>query len=211
MRYFAMVLMMGGMLAGCGSASSSNSTSGPGAATSGSTTVSTVSPTTASGQDATTSITASTRTSTPPKRRQPPKPHPPKHECVGTGGYKGLYSTVSAFRSDHSMTAPSAPIDGIDWNTITSTEHGCVTGYSVDEFASPPLGAADIMFLTDGINLPDDKTDVLDKDNCTVYSSAILTRASGFKFAVVTATAQDGHGAPAHAEIHLTNDGNCPS
>lgn len=109
------------------------------------------------------------------------------------------------------MAAPSVPTDGIDWNTILSTEHGCGTAYSVDEFASPPLGAADIMFLTDGIYLPEDKNDVLDKHNCTVYASATLTKASGYRYAVVTGSAQEGHGAPAHAEIHLSNDGTCPS
>jgi len=116
---------------------------------------------------------------------------------------------VSALKSDHTMAAPSVPTDGIDWNTILSTEHGCVTAYSVDELASPPLGASDIMLLTDGIYLPDDRSDVLDKHNCTVYASRTLTKASGHKYAVVTGTDQEGQ-TPAHAEIHLTNDSSCP-
>ena len=52
-------------------------------------------------------------------------------------------------------------LDGVAWFTILSTEHGCVTAYSVDEFTPPPLGSADIMFLTDGINLPDDNNAVV--------------------------------------------------
>jgi hypothetical protein len=50
---------------------------------------------------------------------------------------------------------------------------------------------------------------VVNKDNCTVYTSATFTTASGYQYAVATGTAGDSQ-TPAHAEIDLTNDGSCP-
>jgi hypothetical protein len=79
------------------------------------------------------------------------------------------------------MTQPATRIDGVAWFTILSIEHDCLTAYSVDEFTSPPHGAADIMSLTDGINLPDDNNAVVNKSNCTAHTSATLTQASGYK------------------------------
>jgi hypothetical protein len=164
-RYIATVLVVGSALTGCGS-SSSPSTGGTAAG--GSPTTASASPTVASGSTTTNSTTVTTNKTLPKAR---PKPHPPQHQCIAAGNYKGLYSTGSAFRSDHTMAAPSVPTDGIDWNTILSTEHGCVTAYAVDEFTSPPLGAADIMFLTDGIYLPDDRM------TCSTSTTARSTRA----------------------------------
>lgn len=115
---------------------------------------------------------------------------------------------MAAFKSDHDMVAPTQRMDGIAWYTILATEHGCVTGYSIDMYTTPPSGASDMVFLTDGIYLPEDIQRVVDEANCTVYTSPTLRKASGYKFAVATGTAQSG-GAPGHAEIDLTNDGSC--
>jgi hypothetical protein len=128
--------------------------------------------------------------------------------CITKRGYAGLYATVSAFNSDHNTTQPSQPTDGIAWFHVLSTTHGCVSAYSVDELSSPPQGASDIVFLTDGIYLPDDPQEVVEKGGCIVFSGPRLTRASGFKFAKAVGTAQSSD-IPAHAEIHLTNDGTC--
>lgn len=109
------------------------------------------------------------------------------------------------------MFAPTQRTDGIAWYTILSTEHGCVTAYSIDEYTTPPSSASDMVFLTGGIYLPGDASDanrVIDKSDCVVYQDTPLTKASGYKFAVATASAQ-GEGVPGHAEIHLTNDGAC--
>ena len=114
---------------------------------------------------------------------------------------------MSAFDSNNNTIQPSQPTDGIAWFHILSTTHGCVSAYSVDELTSPPQGASDILFLTDGIGLPED-TQSVEKGGCIVYSNPTLTRATGFKFAKAVGTAQSGDVA-AHAEIHLTNDGTC--
>jgi hypothetical protein len=79
------------------------------------------------------------------------------------------------------MTQPATRIDGVAWFTILSIEHACLTAYSVDEFTSPPHGAADIMLPTDGINLLDDNNAGVNKSHCTAYTSATLTQASGHK------------------------------
>jgi hypothetical protein len=128
--------------------------------------------------------------------------------CITKGGYAGLYATVAAFNADHNTTKPSEPTPGVPWYHILLTARGCVTAYSVDELTSPPQSASDIVFLTDGISLPDDHTQAVDKGNCVVFSSATLRRASGSKFAKAIGTAQSGQ-VPAHAEIHVTNDGTC--
>ena len=128
--------------------------------------------------------------------------------CITSAGYGGLYSTVSAFNSNNNTTQPSQPIPGVAVYSVLSTSHGCVSAYSVDELTRPPQGARDIAALTDGIALPIDHTIAAQSDGCLVFSSATMTRASGFKFANAEGTAQSGN-TPAHAEIHLTNSGSC--
>jgi hypothetical protein len=137
-RYVA-ALIVAGVLAGCGSSSTSSRAGSAASVTS-----------IASSTTTTTTPPATTTTSTPPRSSSP---------CVTSGGYArhrytGLYGTVSAFGSDKPTAAPSVRIDGVAWFTSLSTEHGCVTAYSVDEYTTPPLGTADIMMLTDGIYLP---------------------------------------------------------
>jgi hypothetical protein len=114
------------------------------------------------------------------------------------------------FKANNNMSPPgNPPLRGVDWRTILETKNGCVAAYPVDEAASPPLGAADIAFLTDGIYLPDDHTQPVERGGCIVFRSPTLTRATGFKYATTLATAQQGD-IPAHAEIHLTNSAQCP-
>ncbi len=107
------------------------------------------------------------------------------------------------------MSAPSQPTPGIAWYTVLATKHGCVTAYSVDELTQPPQSASDIVFLTDGIDLPNDHTQPIERGGCIVFSSPTLTKATGFKYAKSVGTGQSGD-SPAHAEIHLTNVGTCP-
>jgi hypothetical protein len=66
----------------------------------------------------------------------------------------------------------------------------------------------DITFLVQGINLPDDQRPLRGGGGCQVIASARLRSASGYRYAVVTGDGQQG-GAPAHAEIHLTDHGTC--
>ncbi len=101
------------------------------------------------------------------------------------------------------MTAPSQPVMGIAWYEVIDTIHGCVTGYAVREFARPPLGASDILFLVDGINLPDDKRQISSTSSCAVWKSEALKRATGYLYANGTAIAQSGTSAPAEARIAL--------
>ena len=177
-------------LAGCGSSSSSSTSSSPASSSS-------------SSAPAVSSNSTASVTTTAQKPDHAPSP------CLTTKGYAGLYSPVSAFNGDHDTTAPSQPTPGIAWYTVLSTDHGCVSAYSVDEVTQPPQGASDIVFLTDGIYLPDDHTQPVEQGGCIVFESRTLTKATRFKFAKAVGTAQEG-GTPAHAEIRLTNDGTCP-
>jgi hypothetical protein len=155
------------------------------------------------------SKTASTTTTTRSVNTQPAKPpSPPAPQCITGNGYAGLYSTVEAFNAGNLTTEPPQPQLGVAVFHVLSTTHGCVSAYSVEELTSPPQAARDIVFLTDGIALPDDHTQPVESGGCTVYSSPTLTKASGFKFARADGTAQIGN-TPAQAEIHLTNAGSC--
>jgi hypothetical protein len=151
---------------------------------------------------------SATTSSAPTTRTNPPAKKTNGSPCIRNGSYGGLYSPKSAFETNNNPTEPTVRTNGIAWYKVLSSEHGCVAGYSVDEIASPSLGASDIMFLVQGINLPDDRNDVQDKGGCSVLTSATLAKASGYKYAVVTGIAQQGQ-VPAHAEIHLANDRAC--
>ena len=176
-------------LAGCGSTSpTSPSSAAP-----------------SSGTETTEATTLGTGAASTGAQKQPSTPASP---CIVKAGYAGLYATVSAFEFDHNTAPPSQPTPGVPWYHVLSTTHGCVSAYSVDELTSPPQGARDIMFLTDGIDLPDDHTQPVEKSDCIVFSSPILRRATGFKFAEAVGTAQSG-ATPAHAEISLTNNRTC--
>jgi hypothetical protein len=107
------------------------------------------------------------------------------------------------------MNAPSTVILGDAWYTILSTQHGCVSGYSVNEIARPALGARDMLSLVDGINLPGFPPTLTNTNSCEVWASPVLARRSGFNYAVGTSTAQQSEGAPGHAEIHLSNSSKC--
>ncbi|MGA8925788.1 MAG: hypothetical protein WB462_06155 [Solirubrobacterales bacterium] len=115
---------------------------------------------------------------------------------------------MEAFNANNYTTEPPQPQLGVAIFHILSTTHGCVSAYSVDEVTSPPQSASEIVFLTDGIALPPDHTQVVESGGCIVYSSSTLTRARGFKFARAEGTAQSGS-TPAHAQISLTNSGSC--
>lgn len=67
-----------------------------------------------------------------------------------------------------------------------------------------------MVFLTEGVALPIDATVVYRNkaDSCEILSSPALARATGFKYAIGTSTAQTD-GAPGHAEMHLANNANC--
>jgi hypothetical protein len=98
----------------------------------------------------------------------------------------------------------------VAWYTILETRQGCVSAFSVDEYTSPPIGAGDMVFLTEGIMEPIDTTLVNRNrpDNCEILSSPTLARVTGFKYEIGTSTAQ-ADGAPGHAEMHLSNNANC--
>jgi hypothetical protein len=176
-------------LAGCGSTSPTSPSSAP----------------PSSGTATTEPTTLGTGAASTGAEKQPSTSASP---CITKAGYAGLYGTVSAFESDHNSVRPAQPTPGIAWYHVLSTTHGCVSAYSVDELSSPPQGARDIVFLTDGIYLPDDHTQPVEKGGCTVFASPTLRRATGLKFAKAVGTAQSG-ATPAHAEIHLTNNGTC--
>lgn len=152
------------------------------------------------------SVTSQSTTGDPPPPRQAAR----TSVCISGGDYGGLGASEADFRQHNDMTAPTEPVMGIAWYEVTDTVRGCVTGYTVRAFARTSLRASDILFLLDGIALPDDKQQVTSTSSCAVWKSEALRRATGYLYANGTAIAQSGTSAPAEAHIALRSDpANC--
>jgi hypothetical protein len=103
--------------------------------------------------------------------------------------YGGLGATVAAFRSHNNTQAPAQPLPGVATYTIDTTNSaGLVTAYSVQITARPPMGNGLRMFLTEGINLPDDATSVRRTSTCELFRSATLSRLLGKPYARASTT-----------------------
>jgi hypothetical protein len=108
---------------------------------------------------------------------------------VGGSSYGGIGASTQAFKNQNptaqgSGELPNDLLDGVAYYQITSTNHGCVTGYSITEKTSPPQGARDLLSLVAGVFLPDDAKSLVDQDTCAVWQSAALKTATGLQYAV---------------------------
>jgi hypothetical protein len=100
--------------------------------------------------------------------------------------YAGLGALVVAFKKSNNMVRPTVRTPGIATYKILSTIDGRVAAYAVDIPANPPMGNSDRMFLTEGVNLPDDQEQVSEKPACQVFRSKTLKTLLGKPYAEAT-------------------------
>jgi hypothetical protein len=91
---------------------------------------------------------------------------------------------------------------------VTGTAKGCVTAFAVQDSATPPLTAGDLLVLVSHPYLPLDAQQVVNSDRCAIWKSAALRRATGRAYAQATAIAQAGSVA-GRAQIEATANPTC--
>jgi len=129
--------------------------------------------------------------------------------CVGAVGYGGLGGRASAFAANNNgSTGPAGPTPGSAWYTVTATARGCVSSFSVQDAASPPLTARELLTLVSDPYLPRDAEQLVETGSCAVWESAVLQRATGSAYARASAIAQAGS-IPGSARIEVTSNRNC--
>jgi hypothetical protein len=120
-----------------------------------------------------------------PVAQQQPAPAAPPPAASFPASYGGLGATAAAFRQHNPTHAPAVPVPGVATYTIEGTDsQGRVTAYSVQITAQPPMGNAERMFLTEGINLPDDTRGVHQTSTCESFRSRTLGAVLGREYAV---------------------------
>jgi hypothetical protein len=129
--------------------------------------------------------------------------------CIKTNGYGGLGGSENAFDANNdNSTGPAEPTPGAAWYQVVGIEAGCVTAYSVQDSATPPLAARDMLVLVSRGYLPNDAEPIVSTGSCAVWRSAALQRAVGVLFAKATAVPQAGS-APGTARIEATSSSTC--
>jgi hypothetical protein len=129
--------------------------------------------------------------------------------CIAGHGYGGLGARASAFDANNNgSTGPAEPTPGAAWYQVIGTARGCVTGYSVQDSAAPPLRASDMLALVSPY-LPRDARPVARTGTCTVWESAALRRATGMPFARGTAIGQIGSLMAGSAQVQATARSTC--
>jgi hypothetical protein len=128
-----------------------------------------------------------------------------RRSCVDAGGYGGLGARVSAFDANNNdSTGPAGPSPGTAFYVLTAAAGGCVTGFAIEDSATPPLKAPGLVRPF----LPVDAKQVLSTEGCAVWKSRALARATGRAYA--RASAIPGAGSiPATAEIAATSNSAC--
>jgi len=141
--------------------------------------------------------------------RVPPAASMSASSCVDAGGYGGLGARVSAFDANNNdSTGPAGPSPGTAYYVVTATARGCVTAFAVQDSATPPLAAHDLLALVSHPFLPVDAKHVVGTVGCAVWKSRALARATGRAYARATAIAQAGS-APGTAQIAATSNSAC--
>lgn len=168
-------LLLALVLAGCGSTTTTSSTSAPPA-------------------PAAPATTAAQPTSTSAPAPHKPKPRPkarPVSACIGGRvagqAYGGIGASVSAFKTSNPTAANGPPAsyqDGIAFYEIKGNVQGCVSEYTITESTTPTQSARELLFLVDGISVPNDAHQLVDQNKCAVWSSAALKKATGHQYAV---------------------------
>jgi hypothetical protein len=134
---------------------------------------------------------------------------PSRSRCDRAPGYGGLGGRVRDFdANNNNSTGEAGPSPGTAFYTVTATARGCVTAFAVQESASPPLSARDLLFLVSHPYLPVDARQLVSTRRCAVWRSAALRRATGRAYARATAAAQ-ATGIPGRAQIEATTNPAC--
>jgi len=129
--------------------------------------------------------------------------------CITTNGYGGLGGSEDAFDANNdNSTGAAGPTPGAAWYQVVGTAGGCVTAYSVQDSATPPLAARDMLVLVSRGYLPGDAEPVVNTGSCEVWKSTALQHAVGVLFAKATAVAQAGS-VPGTARIESTSSSTC--
>ncbi len=129
--------------------------------------------------------------------------------CITKQGFGGLGGSRDRFdANNNNTTGEGGPTPGAAFFQVDGTLRGCVSAYSVQDSAAPPLRAADMLDLVSSGHLPKDAAPVLSTDNCAVWKSFQLRRAVGLLYARATAIGQIA-GAPGTALIQATSHSNC--
>jgi hypothetical protein len=116
---------------------------------------------------------------------------------------------VSAFDANNNdSTGAAGPSPGNAFYVVTATARGCVTAFAVQDSATPPLTARDLLVLVSHPFLPGDAKQVVHTHSCIVWKSRTLTRATGRPYARATAIAQAGS-IPGTARIAAASDAAC--
>ena len=139
----------------------------------------------------------------------PPAASTSASSCDSAPGYGGLGARLSAFDANNdNSTRPAEPSPGAAFYVVTATARGCVSAFAVQDSATPPLTARDLLILVSHPYLPGDAKEVVNTDGCAAWKSAALKRATGRAYAQATAIAQAGS-IPGRAQIEATSNSTC--
>jgi hypothetical protein len=128
----------------------------------------------------------------------------PIRTCITRTGYGGLGASARLFDANNNdSTGPAEPTPGAAWYLVNAIAKGCVTAYSVQDSASPPLRTRDMIDLVSPY-LPRDAKAVVTTPGCVVYRSAELEHALGLPYAKATALAQIGSLRKGFAQVRAT-------
>lgn len=109
----------------------------------------------------------------------PPTASTSSTSCVDAAGYGGLGGRASAFDANNNdSTGPAEPSPGTAWYVVTATARGCVTAFSVQDGASPPLTGRDLLFLVSHPYLPRGAKQLVNTNSCAVWKSEITSSVS---------------------------------
>jgi hypothetical protein len=132
-----------------------------------------------------------------------------RSSCITKQGFGGLGGRADRFDANNDNTTDAAgPTPGAAFYQVEGTIRGCVTEFSVQDSAGPPLRPADMLDLVSRGHLPRDARPVVSTESCAVWKSVALDRAVGLPYARATAIGQLG-GAPGSALIQATSHSGC--
>lgn len=129
--------------------------------------------------------------------------------CITRRGYGGLGGKLETFAANNNgVSGPAEPTPGSTWYQVIATRRGCVTAYSVQEGARPPIDSRAMLALSSHGYLPADARPVARRRSCAVWRSAALKRAVGLPYVTARAAGQVGS-EPAVAQLYAAPHPGC--